>query len=73
MIAKIGVRLFWNRTRRSAAGATEVSVTEKHAVVLGLKAFVLCTPYDVPLWLPEILLALVQASTQPPPIKTTVR
>jgi proteasome activator subunit 4 len=41
--------------------------------VLGLKAFVLACPYDVPPWLPEVLLALVRASAQPPPIKTSVR
>ena len=42
-------------------------------MVLGLKALVLCTPYDVPAWLPESLMALVQAATQPAPIKSTVR
>lgn len=46
---------------------------EKHAVVLGLKAFVLAHPYDVPKWLPDLLLLLVRASFQPAPIKTSVR
>ena len=49
------------------------SPAEKHAVVLGLKAFVLAHPYDVPQWLPDLLLLLVRASFQPAPIKTSVR
>jgi proteasome activator subunit 4 len=49
------------------------SAVEKHAVVLGLKAFIMNTPYDVPAWLPEVLMALTQASNQPAPIKSTVR
>ena len=49
------------------------SPAEKHAVVLGLKAFVLAHPYDVPEWLPDLLLLLVRASFQPAPIKTSVR
>ena len=55
-----------------AAGNTESSA-EKHAAVLGLKAFVLTSPYDVPAWLPEVLMALVKASGEPAPVKTTVR
>lgn len=56
------------------AGAQESgSAVEKHAVVLGLKAFIMNTPYDVPPWLPEVLMALTQASSQPAPIKSTVR
>ena len=58
-----------------AAGANggEAALAERHAVVLGLKAFVLAAPYDVPPWLPGVLLALVRASGQPPPVKTSVR
>ena len=41
--------------------------------MLGLKAFVLAHPYDVPNWLPDLLLLLVRASFQPAPIKTSVR
>ena len=41
--------------------------------MLGLKAFVLAHPYDVPEWLPDLLLLLVRASSQPAPNKTTVR
>lgn len=40
-----------------AAGA---ALAERHAAVLGLKAFVLSSPYDVPPWLPDVLMALVR-------------
>ena len=53
--------------------ADGASISQKHAAVLGLKAFVLTSPYDVPSWLPEVLMALVRAAGQPAPIKTTVR
>ena len=57
----------------STASGETASNVDKHAVVLGLKAFVLCTPYDVPAWLPEVLMVLTQAASQPAPIKVTVR
>ena len=49
------------------------SLSEKHAALLGLKAFVLTTPYDVPPWLSDVLMALVRAAGEPAPIKKTVR
>lgn len=38
-----------------------------HAAVLGLKAAALTAPYDVPIWLPDVLTALAAASSAPPP------
>ena len=49
------------------------SIHERHAALLGLRAFVLTSPYDVPPWLPDVLMALVRAANQPAPIKKTVR
>ena len=49
------------------------SLNEKHAALLGLRAFVLTSPYDVPPWLPDVLMALVKAAGEPAPIKKTVR
>ncbi|DBA76246.1 TPA: hypothetical protein ACH3X1_009966 [Trebouxia sp. C0004] len=57
---------------KSLSGST-ASTAEKHAAVLGLKAFVLTSPYDVPPWLPEVHMALVKASGEPAPINNTVR
>eukprot|EP00873_Tetraselmis_striata_P035714 jgi/Tetstr1/455978/TSEL_042757.t2 len=56
----------------SDSAASLEALARRHAPVLGLKGFVLSTPYDVPRWLPEVLMALVSVSGEPPPIKTTV-
>mmetsp|Transcript_1445 Transcript_1445/g.4175 ORF Transcript_1445/g.4175 Transcript_1445/m.4175 type:complete len:1599 (-) Transcript_1445:123-4919(-) len=50
----------------------ENSVAVFVAPVLGLKAFVLSTPYDIPSWLPEVLMALVKLARQPPPVSNIV-
>ncbi|BDA49513.1 probable proteasome activator complex subunit 4 [Coccomyxa sp. Obi] len=68
-----------SRGRKPAAGVAglgtglDAPVAQKHATALGLSAFVLASPYDVPEWLPTLLLALVRAASQPAPIKTSVR
>ena len=56
-----------------AGSQSEPSLTEKNAAVLGLMSFVLSSPYEVPLWLPDVLLSLIKAASQPAPVKTTVR
>jgi proteasome activator subunit 4 len=45
-----------------------VFLAEAQAVVQGLKAFVLSSPYDVPAWMPEVLLALVAAANSRNPL-----
>lgn len=45
------------------------SLPRKHAAVLGLRSFVLSTPYDVPPWLPDLLMALVRLANEPIPIR----
>ncbi len=41
---------------------------EAQAVVQGLKAFVLSAPYDVPGWMPQVLMALVAAANSRNPL-----
>lgn len=48
-------------------------MNERHAALLGLRAFVLTSPYDVPAWLTDVLMALVRAAGEPAPMKKTVR
>eukprot|EP00878_Enallax_costatus_P008919 GHUV01009325.1.p1 GENE.GHUV01009325.1~~GHUV01009325.1.p1 ORF type:complete len:859 (+),score=405.44 GHUV01009325.1:948-3524(+) len=43
-------------------------LSEAQAVVQGLKAFVLSSPYDVPDWMPEVLMALVGAANSRNPL-----
>ncbi len=50
-----------------------MSLEDKHALALGLRAFVLSSPYDVPDWLPPVLVALSGLASAPEPVKTTVR
>jgi proteasome activator subunit 4 len=49
------------------------SLPERHGAVLALRALVISSPYDVPQWLPEILMALVRLASEPAPVKNTVR
>jgi len=54
------------RTRKSAP------LAELHAGVLGLEALVMLAPYDVPVWLPEVLERLASFANKPQPIKSSV-
>ncbi|GBG77688.1 hypothetical protein CBR_g24134 [Chara braunii] len=48
------------------------SVPAKHGPVLGLSACVLSSPYDLPRWLPEVLMVLARSSHEKGPIGNTV-
>jgi len=48
------------------------AIAARHAPVLGLEAFVLSSPYDVPQWLPDVLMCIASMANEPPPLKTTV-
>jgi proteasome activator subunit 4 len=43
-------------------------LSKRHAGILGLCSLVLAFPYDVPGWMPSILVELAQSSTGPSPI-----
>ena len=49
------------------------SIAVRHGAVLGLKALVISSPYDVPEWLPEVLMSLVRLASEPAPVRSTVR
>mmetsp|Transcript_12243 Transcript_12243/g.17765 ORF Transcript_12243/g.17765 Transcript_12243/m.17765 type:complete len:109 (+) Transcript_12243:1-327(+) len=53
--------------------ALKAAVQRRHAGVLGLAALVGAYPYDVPSWMPEILVLLAQHVVDPMPIRQTVR
>lgn len=53
----------------TAAAAPGPSLARRHAAVQGLRAFVLSSPYDVPAWLPGVLMALVRLAGEPAPIR----
>ena len=56
----------------TTTSTSTTSVPVRHGTALALQALVLSSPYDVPLWLPEVLMALVRLAPEPAPIKTTV-
>ncbi|EDV29443.1 uncharacterized protein TRIADDRAFT_51787 [Trichoplax adhaerens] len=48
-------------------------ISRRHSAILGLAACIQAFPYDVPPWLPEILIFIGDRLNDPPPIKTTVK
>jgi len=61
-------------TTGAQAGKVEgSSLAERHGTLLGLRALVLTAPYDVPEFLPQVLVALSKSASEPPgPIRDTV-
>ncbi|KAH7621507.1 hypothetical protein Ndes2526B_g03845 [Nannochloris sp. 'desiccata'] len=59
-------------TSPATSSSSSSSVPVRHGTALALQALVLSSPYDVPLWLPDVLMALVRLASEPAPIKTTV-
>merc|ERR1711871_1286328 len=45
----------------------------RHAGILGVQAFVTGFPYEIPKWLPEVLLALAEKINDPEPLKASVK
>lgn len=64
--------LYPENRRFKKRNPSTIEMTKKHGFVLGLKAFVMSHPYDIPQWMPEVLVAMLPAANDPPPIKTTV-
>lgn len=48
-------------------------LVKRHAGVLGLGACVLSSPYDVPTWMPQLLMNLSAHLNDPQPIEMTVK
>jgi len=53
--------------------AFKSAIRKRHAGVLGMAALIGAYPYDVPPWMPEVLVQLAQHVIDPIPIKQTVR
>jgi proteasome activator subunit 4 len=54
-------------------GSTDAEKRDKHAVIMGLQGCIMSAPYDIPSWLPKVLIALVRAASEPPPIGNSAR
>ncbi|XP_046888598.1 proteasome activator complex subunit 4B-like [Hypomesus transpacificus] len=65
-----------SHTSLPRARSRELSSTDlvrRHAGVLGLSACILSCPYDVPVWMPQILMDLSNHLNDPQPIELTVK
>ncbi|KAG0021330.1 hypothetical protein BGZ82_011351 [Podila clonocystis] len=49
------------------------ALVKRHGGVLGLSSLLEAFPYDVPKWMPEVMVYLAQFFSDPPPISTTVK
>ncbi|KAL7748215.1 Proteasome activator BLM10 [Sorochytrium milnesiophthora] len=63
------------RAREQQSQSTEYSAAmrQRHAGVLALSALVAAFPYEVPKWMPEVLVKLADHISDPVPIQTTVK
>uniref|UniRef100_A0A8D3ED43 Proteasome activator complex subunit 4 n=1 Tax=Scophthalmus maximus TaxID=52904 RepID=A0A8D3ED43_SCOMX len=53
--------------------ASTADLVRRHAGVLGLSACILSSPYDVPDWMPQILMDLSDHLNDPQPVEMTVK
>lgn len=65
------VRAYYPK-RRSQRRHVDSELHQRHGCILGLKAFVISHPYDIPPWMAEVLVAMIPAAHDRNPIKTTL-
>ncbi|XP_075452050.1 proteasome activator complex subunit 4 isoform X1 [Ascaphus truei] len=69
-------RLPKKRKRQLSVAADTIpsgDLVKRHAGVLGLSACILSSPYDVPTWMPQLLMDLSAHLNDPQPIEMTVK
>jgi proteasome activator subunit 4 len=49
------------------------ALVKRHAGVLGLSSLLQAFPYDVPEWMPGVMVFLARYVSDPPPVSTTVK
>ncbi|XP_077359602.1 proteasome activator complex subunit 4B-like [Festucalex cinctus] len=69
-VRKLVMRLLLDEQLESSPG---LDLMRRHAGVLGLSACILSSPYDVPKWMPQILMDLSDHLNDPQPIEMTVK
>ena len=63
----------WTATGSVGDTIPSAELVKRHAGVLGLGACVLSSPYDVPTWMPQLLMNLSAHLNDPQPIEMTVK
>ncbi|XP_054614170.1 proteasome activator complex subunit 4B [Dunckerocampus dactyliophorus] len=61
------------RLPKARGELASTDLVRRHAGVLGLSACILSSPYDVPIWMPQILMDLSDHLNDPQPIEMTVK
>ncbi|XP_058477820.1 proteasome activator complex subunit 4B isoform X2 [Solea solea] len=61
------------RLPKARGELASIDLVRRHAGVLGLSACILSSPYDVPDWMPQILMDLSDHLNDPQPIEITVK
>uniref|UniRef100_A0A673BIM3 Proteasome activator subunit 4b n=1 Tax=Sphaeramia orbicularis TaxID=375764 RepID=A0A673BIM3_9TELE len=61
------------RLPKARGELASTDLVRRHAGVLGLSACILSSPYDVPQWMPQILMDLSDHLNDPQPIEMTVK
>ncbi|BBN03450.1 proteasome activator subunit 4 [Marchantia polymorpha subsp. ruderalis] len=72
ILEKALVQLGQRTKNRKTKTRTNCALATTHGLVLGLAACILSVPYDMPRWLPNMVIALAGFSHEPWPIKATV-
>merc|ERR1719479_572908 len=67
------LKSFYAKVRSKKAKKTTEEIVAKHSGILGLAAFVNAFPYDVPEFLPDILMVLSDHLHDPQPIPVTIK
>jgi len=61
------------QNKRNRKKESIINLVERHGGVLGIAALIESRPYDVPEWMPELLMTLSKYSSESSPIQETVR
>ncbi|KAJ8901904.1 hypothetical protein NDN08_004108 [Rhodosorus marinus] len=59
--------------KKTKSGISLTTLVERHSAVLGLSSMVMSSPYSVPTWMPQVLVALTSCIDDPPPISSSAR
>ncbi|KAI8048198.1 hypothetical protein BDF22DRAFT_703922 [Syncephalis plumigaleata] len=61
------------KTDATDSAATNTVLHQRHAGALGLSSMILAFPYEIPSWMPSVMIHLSKCLADPEPIKSTVR
>ncbi|KAJ3334297.1 Proteasome activator complex subunit 4, partial [Kappamyces sp. JEL0680] len=70
---KLGKHVLPKRKRGEPLTPEYVTVLNKrHSAILGLSSLVLAFPYEIPAWMPRILVVLAHCASEPSPVSSSI-